>query len=597
MKRQGFWQERQQVVDSCKASLDLPRSRLSIGGVAGCRVDPGRQHRFPCRTLSLGRVLGTPLGSIQTRFRLGFQRCLAEYARYPPKLMRKWIPLLVLLRLQFSPAPATELPALFQDGMVLQRDRDVLVWGTDLPGTWVTLKFKGAEYRVQTGDGGRWEVELAPSEASAEPADLIVTGSKEVVLRDILVGDVWLASGQSNMEWPVGRSFDADLLAVQRANPLIREFRVERAVATTPQTSVKGTWKVAKADSITGFSAVAFSFADDIQSVTGVPVGIVHSSWGGTSIESWMSSEALAATPHEATVMNRRATVLERHEERVAQHAGLQAGWEQRRREAQTRGETFEEPAPVAPAPPRNYGQPSSLFNGMLAPLESLELRGVIWYQGESNAGRASEYAELFSAFILDLRRRFRQPELPFLWVQLAAFAQGGKPQGVEWAQLREAQERVLALPATGQAVSIDLNASDINDIHPRAKAVVGRRLARLALARFYGIDKVSDSGPKPVLGEIDWQAAATQGNLTIRFEPEKGGLRFGSAALAGFELAGEDRVFVPAKAMLQAGRVVLSAPEGMIPVAVRYAWRNAPEATLTDLNGLPVAPFRSDSW
>lgn len=437
------------------------------------------------------------------------------------------------------------LAPLFQDGAVLQHGKPVPVWGKAGPGEEITVTFKDQSVAGTASDDGRWSVTLDPLHPNPEPADLVIAGMETTItLTDILVGEVWIASGQSNMEWSISNSYDADLEEAMANWPLIREFNIPRTVAAEPQFAVQGRWLPARPDTIGQFSAIAYSFARDLHQVLQIPVGIVNATWGGSPVETWIDPVSLA------------------HPDFVAVHSR---------------------------ATRQPHHVPSALYNGMIHPVAPYAIQGAIWYQGENNARDRlyKEYQPLFSAMIEGWREVFGQGDFPFYWVQLAEYRASG-PDGDEWAFLREAQTRTLALPATGQAVILDI--SDVHDIHPRNKQTVGRRLARLALSRTYGYDLV-DSGP--TFERVEFEDR----NARIYFSNTHDGLRTTAVAVRGFEVAGEDRHFHPATATISGDSVTVTSDVVSEPQAVRYAWRNAPEATLSNGAGLPAAPFRTDDW
>jgi sialate O-acetylesterase len=452
-------------------------------------------------------------------------------------------------------AAAAPVPAgLFQDHAVLQRDKPVPIWGRADPGEHVMVSFAGQTVGATAGDDGRWITVLQPLAANAAGSDLTITGTAAVTLHDILVGEVWLCAGQSNMEFTVDNHnavYRVDNAAAEVAAahyPGIRQFKVGRQAALVPVNTLAGDWRPCTPATVGQFTAVGYFFARDLFNRLGVPVGLINCTWADTPLEAWLSPAALAAFP------------------------GFRNG----------------HPAAGAPPSAGDPWVPASLFNGMVQPLLPDAIRGILWYQGESNVGHAEAYGEQFPALIRAWRSHFGEGDLPFLWVQLANFAAGKNPAGGQWAALREAQAKALTLPATGQAVAIDIG--DPRNIQPRNKQEVGRRLALLAKAQVYGIP-VDASGPV-------FESAVAEGKaLRVHFLFAGEGLTAAGKPLQALEVAGTDRVFHPAKAVIEGDAIVVSSPLVPQPVAVRYAWSNAPEANLFSGTGLPAAPFRSDSW
>ncbi len=510
------------------------------------------------------------------------------------------------------------LAPLFTDYAVLQRDRPVPIWGTADAGETVTVSFAGQSRIATTSADGRWLVVLDQLPANAEGADLVVAGKNTVTLRDIVVGEVWLCSGQSNMEFTVdarpgtwqatGKAANAAAEIAAANFPLIRHIKIEQTVAAAPADTVTTSgWLPATPQTAGGFTAVGYFFARDLFLKLGVPIGLVHSSYGGTPIEAWMSPAALASSPEFAVVSERRARDLADYPVKKAKFDLDLAAWNSAAAAASAPPSPAPKPGAKSPAPasyarflqtnprpqaPRGFPgdpwQPAGLFNGMINPLLPYALRGALWYQGESNADRAAEYRALFAATITAWRAHFGQDELPFLWVNLADFKRPFDPGGRSFAFLREAQTQTLALPHTGQALAIDLG--DPNDIHPTNKQEVGRRLALLAKNRVYGLT-TADTGPT-------FLAAVREGAaLRVSFAHASDGLVAHDQPVQSLEIAGADRVFRPATAQIIRDTLLVSSPAVREPVAVRYAWTNAPVANLYNGSGLPAAPFRSDNW
>lgn len=489
--------------------------------------------------------------------------------------------------------PATaarlELAPPFTDHAVLQCDRPVPVWGRATPGDRITVAHRGREAGAVTDATGRWRATLAPLPATATGADLVVHSevSGAVTLRDVVVGEVWLAAGQSNMEWPLQLTRDAATTIAAAHHPLIRHLQIGRSPADAPADHVPTSgWKIATPDTAGSFTAVGYFFARDLSARLGIPVGLIHSSWGGTPIESWLAESVLRTTTAWPRFDADWQEALRVFPQKLADHPALEAAWRRADEEQRATGTPNPLPWPHPPIGPGTAYAPGALCHGMILPLAPYALRGALWYQGESNVGRAAEYAELFPALIRSWRATWAQGDFPFLFVQLPNFADK-LPSGRQWAALREAQAAALALPEVGMAVAIDNDEPD--NIHPVDKRPVGSRLARLAADRVYHLP-VESAGP------TYRSFTRTGAALRLRFT-HAAGLTLHAGAATGFELAGADRVFHPATATVDGDEVVVSATAVPDPVAVRYAWTNAPASSLANAAGLPAAPFRTDHW
>lgn len=502
-----------------------------------------------------------------------------------------------LLRISFTSALMASLASaeitlapVFSDGAVLQRDRPVPVWGRAAAGEKITVSFGAQIVRSTTAADGRWIVLLESQPASAEPVDLVVSGRKETVLvKGVLVGEVWLVSGQSNMEWPVAllREDERQLAAVDL--PLVRQLKIERAVASQPAETAKTSgWQPALRDKVGDFSAIGYFFARELHRKLGVPVGIINSSWGGTEIEAWMSDLARQSTSVGAAMEARwQQAKSEWPPERVARYPAEMEAWQKAEEQARATKTKNPLPWPQPPASDDSPRRPGGLYNAMIAPLRPCALRGFVWYQGESNVGRAAEYAELFPAMIRTWRANWGDEALPFLFVQIPDYADDN-PGGRQWARLREAQTHALELPNTAMAVAIDVG--DPDDIHPKSKAELSRRLAQLAKVQVYGI-------PGDAIGPMFAEAVPEGAAMRVRFTHAGGGLVAHGQPVQSLELAGSDKIFHAASAKIDRGTLLVTSPKVKQPVAVRYAWSNAPVANLYDGAGLPAAPFRSDDW
>jgi sialate O-acetylesterase len=511
----------------------------------------------------------------------------------------------LLVALAVARADVTLAP-LFTDHAVLQRDKPVPVWGQAAAGEKITVTFARQTRTATAGPDGRWSMSLDKLSASAQGTDLTVAGKNNtLVVHDVVVGEVWLCSGQSNMEFTLearpgtwqakSRVRDADKEIAAANFPLIRQVKIERTVAADPAASVATSgWQGASPATVGGFTAVGYFFAREIFQKLGMPIGIVNSSYGGTPVESWMPAPTLARNPAFKVVAERWEKMLADYPDKKAEFDAALAEWTPAETAAKARGEAAhtawlkEHPKPPAPRGPGDPWTPSSLFNGMISPLAPYAVRGMLWYQGESNAARAAEYQRLFAAMITAWRKQFGQGDFPFFWVNLASYNAPGDTTDQNYAFLREAQTQTLDLPNTGQALAIDIGNPD--NIHPTNKQEVGRRLALLAKNRVYGLTG-DDTGPT-------FANVRLGGNgLIVTFGHAGGGLIAHDHPVTCVEVAGTDQVFHPAAVVVSQSVLVAISPEVKQPVAIRYAWRNAPDANLYNGAGLPAVPFRSDNW
>ncbi|MCC4597398.1 sialate O-acetylesterase [Xanthomonas campestris pv. phormiicola] len=637
-----------------------------------------------------------------------------------PSRCLHWLAALALAALPASAWAELQLPLLFADGAVLQRDVPMRVWGWATPGARIQVRLDGGAASAVAAADGRWQAQL-PAHVAGGPYVLEVQGDgARRHIGDVLVGDVWLASGQSNMEWPLAQARDGAREVAAANDPRLRQFKVPKSWSAQPQQRLAGgSWKAATPDNAGAFSAVAYFFARELRNSTGVPIGIVDSSWGGSAIEAWMDADALGmdAAQRErslAALQAGEARTLAAVRQRIARWPAVQDAAEHWRdadlddrdwdtiavdKQWENSGydgmdgiawyrTTFVLSAAEAKAGivlgvgrvdesdtsyvngqpvghteqqwnlPRAYAvpatllragvnhvavqvtdaggggglhgedserfvqlgdgtkrplqgwkfrparvsvtlddgrnqQPTLLYNRMIHPLQPFPLKGVIWYQGESNAYAygALRYRDQFAALIRSWRQERAQPQLPFLWVQLANFQAGSDTGDLSpWAQLRESQSRTLALPATAQAVTIDIGTP--GDIHPTNKQDVGHRLALAARHVAYG-ERLVYSAPVFAQAEFGRHAVA------LRFDPMGSALAVrGGGPLLGFSVAGADRRFHPAQARIDGDSVVVESAEVAQPQAVRYAWSENPaEANLVNREQLPVSPFRTDTW
>jgi sialate O-acetylesterase len=479
---------------------------------------------------------------------------------------------LALMVLAPSARAEIKLHPLFCDGMVLQQGVDCPVWGTADPGETFSVILQVGQGKVGGGGivadkDGKWLYRLGKVKAGG-PYTLSVGNNKShVTIKDVYVGEVWVASGQSNMEMAVNSTAGADEAKQDSANPKIRLFTVKNTVAEKPQSTVPvdayyGKWLQAGPETIGRFSAVAYYFGKQLQEKLDVPVGLIHSSWGGTLAEAWTPAAALHAEPSLKHLV----------------------------------------PAEFKPG---FQHQGTALYNGMIAPLLPYAVRGAIWYQGESNAGRAYEYQTLFPTMIRSWRSAWNNPDMPFLFVQLAPWrvppppnnrdrldpwqAVSPEPGANAWAELREAQRQTsLKVPKTAMAVITDVG--DADDIHPRRKEPVGARLALAARAVAYG-EKLEFSGPVYKSMDVDFNRAV------LHFSHVGKGLEANYGVPLGFTVAGEDHKFYTANAEIKGDSVVVWCDKVTKPVAVRFGWANCPLVDLWNKDGLPASPFRTDDF
>ena len=497
-----------------------------------------------------------------------------------------------------TPLHADVVPAyFFSDNAVLQRDKPIPIWGTADAGEKVSVSFSGKTADTTADASGKWRVDLPALPANATPANLVIKGKNTITRTNILVGEVWLASGQSNMLQMVNETFDSALdIAGSARFPMIRELKPDQQTAYTPQTKGSGAWKVAGPETTGEFSAVGYHYALTLYKTLNIPVGIINTSRGGSTIETWIDPATMGADP-----IFRMA--VENRDKKLAAYPAVKAildadikKWEADKAAAEAAKRPFTTQRPSfgwggTPGGPDDVFMPSAYYNGMIHPLIPYALRGIIWYQGEGNVGGHAGYAKSFPLLITKWRDQFGQGDFPFYWVQLSSSGANSWQGGVLWAFMREAQSKALSLPNTGQAISFDLGHSHI---HPQRKQELGRRLARIALARTYG-QKITDTAPQ--VEKIAREGAGFR--VTFKSPHGREVLTSYYESISGFELAGEDRVFKPAIGTMQKGvSVLVTSAEVPNPVAVRYAWRDSVVPGLFDHSeGLPVPAFRSDDW
>jgi sialate O-acetylesterase len=497
--------------------------------------------------------------------------------------------------LMFS-APAfadVRLPALFSDHAVLQRDRPVPVWGWADAGEKIVVSIPNQEHSAVADGNGRWQVVLNPMSAGGA-FTMNIVGKNRLSINDIQVGDVWLCSGQSNMQWSVAEARDADIEIPAAKFPELRLITIETPGSQTPLEDFPGRWQECNPKTIEQFSAVGYYFGRDMMQVMKVPIGLIDNSWGGSACEAWIRRDLLEGNPLYQPMLDRSDQAAAKFDEKKAQAdlARRLAEWQARADQAHRRGEPDPPNKPDLDNPVTGQLRVANLYNGRIKPLMPYAIRGVIWYQGETNVERAYQYRELFPLMVKNWRDDWGQGDFPFYWVQLANYLpERNQPGDSAWAELREAQTMTLErLPHTGQAVTIDLGEAD--NIHPKDKQTVGRRLARQALAKTFH-RQIAHESPR-------YKSMYKQGHsILIRFRDVNGQLRtIDNEPVTGFAIASANRKWVWADAtIVGAGEVEVSSDAVRDPFAVRYAWADNPQCNLIDSAGMPVTPFRTDQW
>ncbi len=486
-----------------------------------------------------------------------------------------------------------KLPAIISDHMVLQQKQSNPIWGWDTPGTKVTVTFAGQTKTAEAAADGKWTVKLDPVPVNAQPQTIKIAGTNTVEIQDVLVGEVWMCSGQSNMGFTLNQDWNGDIEAAASKLPNLRLIKVPQVGTQEAQNDFKGQWKASAADSASGFSAVGFFFGRYLHEILGVPVGLIDNAWGGSAAEAWVRRESLEKDPRFKLLIEgtkTREAALQTEKAKTDHEAAL-ANWKVAVEKAKAEGK----PLPRQPQSPQQWlagnARPGNIFNGVLFPTLGYGIKGVVWYQGESNASRAYEYRELFPFMIEQWRKEWKQGDFPFYWVQLADYLpEKPEPGDSNWAELREAQTLTMKLPNTGQAVITDLGEG--KDIHPKNKHDVAARLVRWALVKDYGL-KFPYRSPEFKSLEINGnKAVVTLDYFGSNLRP------FDVAEAIGFAVCGEDKVWHWAKGKILPGdRIEVTSDKVEKPIAVRYAWADNPVCNLFSKDGLPVTPFRTDSF
>jgi len=462
------------------------------------------------------------------------------------------------------------LPGIISDHMLLQRDVPARIFGKASPGEAVSVAFRGQTVKTVADPLGRWEVWLQPL-TPGPAAEMTITGVNTITVADVLVGDVWVGSGQSNMQWAVRQADNADAEIASARFPQIRLFYVPRKPSPVPVEDVEARWVVCSPESIAEFSAVLYFFGRQMHQDLKVPMGLIHSSWGGTPIASWISGPSLVGNPRLEPFLTYWQNLILQYPVNASRYDQNVQKWEA----AGSQG-----PRPAAPLGPGHAHEPTTLYNGMIAPLVKYTIKGALWYQGETEAGRAQGqvYGDALMTLVQDWRRAFAVGDFPFYWVQLANY--GNAAKNGHWMRVQEGQVKATSLRNTGVAVITDIG--NPTNIHPTNKQDVGRRLALLA----------ENKGASPLYRQFTREGDA----FRIWFDHAGRTLKTrGDGPVTGFQIAGSDGKYVPATAKIDGATVLVSSPDIPNPQSVRYAWDYDPAANLINALGLPVSLFRTD--
>ena len=509
---------------------------------------------------------------------------------------------LLVLGLPITLSAAVKLPAVIGDHMVVQQGKPVAVWGWAANSEAVTVRFNGQEKKAVAGADGKWRVVFDPVKAGGAPLEMTVSGAAgpAIVVKDILVGEVWVASGQSNMEWALSWLANPAPEILRANQPGLRLFLVPKRTASAPREDVEAQWKVCTPDAARPFSAVAYHFGLELHKALSVPVGMISSAWGGTLIEPWTPPAGYAAFPELAPILDKHLARYAEYLDKLGKSLPVMDSWSKDAKKALA----AKAPLPAEPAlepienPWDSPQSPTALYNGMIHALTPFAIRGAIWYQGESNRNDGLLYTKKMEAMIRGWREVWGIGDFPFYYVQLAPYNYGydrnmkGSPvrDAERLPLIWEAQRKALSIPNTGMAVVTDI--ADLANIHPANKFDVGRRLALWARAKTYGEKDLVYSGPL-------YKSMTVEGDkVRIAFDHVGGGLMANDTQpLVWFEIAGEDRTFYKAEAEIDGDTVVVRSPRVPAPKAVRFGWHELAVPNLANKAGLPASPFRTDSW
>ncbi|UCE98954.1 MAG: sialate O-acetylesterase [Planctomycetota bacterium] len=493
-----------------------------------------------------------------------------------------------------------KLPNVIGSNMVLQRDKPIPIWGWAGPDEEIKVEFAGQKVGTKADEKGVWMVRLPDMEAGG-PYQMTVSGENTIELTNILVGEVWVCSGQSNMRMGLGLVNNSSQEIAKANYPNIRLFDVPLKTAGSPQQDIESEWKVCSSENVStdniwegwpkGFSAVAYFFGREIHNKLNVPVGLIQSSWGGTRIEPWTPPEGFKLVPELKEMSEKIDKANQDYEKATEEAVAEYEKWLPPAKDAVEVGESILSPPTWPKHELDSHRQPAGLYNAMIHPLVPFAIRGAIWYQGEANLDDGMMYYDKMKAMIGGWRRVWEQGDFPFYFVQIAPFRyRWGSPRPYRLPKLWEAQTASLAIANTGMAVTVDI--SDLEDIHPKNKQEVGRRLALWALAKTYGFDNVVYSGPL-------YKSMAKEGDkIRISFDHIGSGLATSNARPpTWFEIAGAEKQFVEAKAKIENNTVVVWSDEIAEPVAVRFGWHEEAQLNLMNKEGLPASAFRTDRW
>jgi len=455
-----------------------------------------------------------------------------------------------------------KLPSIIGSHMVLQRDVECPIWGWAEPGEKVTVSFARQNHTATAGKDGRWSVRLLALKASSKGRAMTIKGNNTIKLEDVVVGEVWLCSGQSNMEWTVSRSNNAKEEAAAGNHPRIRHIKIPHRPAAKAESDVPSSgWQQATSQTVPNFTAVGYFFGRELMNELDVPVGLIGSNWGGTRIEPWTTPAGFKSVPALKSISDNLATFPSK-----------------RKVKNKKTGKVTEA---------INHQTPLALYNGMIAPLVPYAIKGALWYQGESNNGEGMLYHEKMKALIHGWRELWSNPELPFYYVQLAPYVYRGDNRQYQLPGIWQAQLATLSVPHTGMAVTTDIG--NIKDIHPKNKQDVGKRLALWALAKNYGKKGIVYSGP------LYKSHTAEGSSIRVNFSETGGGLKsLDGKALTHFEVAGADKKFAKAQARIDGDTIVVSSDAIAKPQHVRFGWHETAEPNFGNKAGLPASPFSS---